>query len=62
MSKYQQVKRIVREYFEALESATPESVASVLKDYVSEDYNWFGVYPFREQKGADAVARYFGFR
>ncbi|CAH0536657.1 ester cyclase [Vibrio marisflavi] len=59
MSKYQQVKRIVREYFEALESATPESVASVLKDYVSEDYNWFGVYPFREQKGADAVAEVF---
>lgn len=56
MSKYQETKRIVRDYFNAMENATSESVASVLKDYVSDDYLWRGVYPFREQKGADAVA------
>lgn len=59
MSKYQETKRIVREYFDAMENATPESVAAVLQDYVSEDYLWRGVYPFREQQGAESVAEVF---
>ncbi|MDB1125045.1 nuclear transport factor 2 family protein [Vibrio algarum] len=59
MSKYREIKRIVLGYFDAMENATPESVASVLKEYVSEDYLWRGVYPFREQQGADAVAEVF---
>ena len=59
MSKYQESKRIVREYFDALERATADTVAAVLKRYVSEDYLWRGVYPFREQQGAEAVAEVF---
>jgi len=31
MSKYQEAKRIVREYFDAMENATHENVAEVLK-------------------------------
>ncbi len=59
MSKYQEIKTIVRNYFEAMENATPETVADVLKAYTSEEYFWRGVYPFREQQGAEVVAETF---
>ena len=59
MSKYQKAKDIVRNYFEALENATPETVTEVLKAHTSDDYLWRGVYPYREQHGADAVAETF---
>lgn len=53
MSKYQESKKIVRQYFEELESASVEDIKSVLKKYMSEDYNFKGVYPFREQQGVE---------
>ena len=59
MSTYQSAKGLVREYFAALECATPNSVAEVLQSYTSPDYDWRGVYPFRELPGADAVAQSF---
>lgn len=59
MSKYQEAKRVVRDYFTAMENATYQNVAEVLKAHTSEDYLWRGVYPFREQKGAQAVADVF---
>jgi hypothetical protein len=59
MSNYQAVKALVRSYFDALEGATPESVGDVLRGYTTEPYRWRGVYPFREQQGAQAVAEGF---
>lgn len=59
MSKYQRTKKIVSAYFDALEKATPDAVADVLKAYTSADYHWRGVYPFRELHGATAVASTF---
>ena len=59
MSNYQAAKTTVRNYFAALESASPETVAEVLKEFTAEDYRWRGVYPFREQCGADVVAERF---
>lgn len=59
MSKYQETKALVRAYFEAMEAATPQTVAGVLRDFTSEDYLWRGVYPFREQQGAQATADVF---
>jgi len=59
MSKYQASKTIVRSYFEAMENASPDTIADVLKEFTGEDYLWRGVYPFREQRGADAVAEIF---
>lgn len=53
MSKYQESKKIVRQYFEELESASVKNVKSVLEKYMSEDYNFKGVYPFREQQGIE---------
>ncbi|WP_420641519.1 nuclear transport factor 2 family protein [Candidatus Leptofilum sp.] len=59
MSKYQTTKKIVRDYFEAMESASPETVGDVLASFTSENYYWRGVYPFRELHGAEAVAKTF---
>ena len=59
MSKYQAAKAIVRNYFAALESATPETVKDVLRSFTAASYRWRGVYPFREQHGIDAVAEIF---
>ena len=59
MSKYQETKALVRAYFEAVEAATPQTVARVLRDFTSEDYLWRGVYPFREQQGSQATADVF---
>ena len=59
MRNYQAAKAIVRSYFEALEQASPETVGDVLKEYMAEDYRWRGVYPFREQQGAQVVAEKF---
>lgn len=59
MSKYQAIKSLVRDYYEAMENASPETVATVLKDFAGEEYRWRGVYPFRELRGAEAVAATF---
>ena len=59
MSKYQAAKAIVRTYFDELENATPETITAVLQKHTSENYQWRGVYPFREQQGATAVSQTF---
>jgi hypothetical protein len=59
LSNYQAAKAIVRDYFAALENATPTSVTAVLQTYTTANYRWRGVYPFRELHGAQAVAETF---
>lgn len=56
MSKYQETKKIVRDYFDELEKSAPENVQSVLEKFTSENYLWRGVYPFREQHDQKSVA------
>ena len=58
-NKYQEAKALVKDYFAAIEAAAPDEVAGVLENYVSDDYLWRGVHPFREQAGAGAVAENF---
>ena len=59
MSKYQEVKEIVRDYFTAMEDAEPGEIKEVLNDYTGDDYKWRGVYPFRKQEGVENVAEKF---
>ena len=59
ITNFQEEKRVVREYFNAIENATQENLAEVLKSHTSEDYLWQGVFPFREQRGSVAVAEVF---
>ncbi|WP_252179872.1 hypothetical protein [Endozoicomonas sp. 4G] len=46
MGQYSEEKQRVPELFTAIESATPDTVKTVLRSYASGSYEWFGVYPF----------------
>ena len=59
MSNYQQAKQTALNYFEALESAGPDTVSDVIEDFTGDHYLWRGVYPFREQHGGRAAAEVF---
>lgn len=59
MSNYQQAKSVVSNYFDALEKASPDDVLNVLKQYISEEYDWRSVYPFRMQNNVQDVAEKF---
>ena len=61
MSKYQEQKKIVGNYFEELEKSNLEDIKDVLNKYTSDNYSWRGVYPFREQNKADDVVEKFWF-
>ncbi len=53
---YMEMKKVVREYYDALEKAETTEVKDVFKKFMTSDYSWKGVYPFRDQEGIDAVA------
>lgn len=59
MSNYQKEKQIIRSYFEEMEKADAGEVKNVMSAYMSENYNFKGVYPFREQTGVDNAADVF---
>ena len=59
MTPYQLAKAIVRQYFDAVEQATAETISDVLSEHTAPEYIWRGVYPFREQQGAAAAAKMF---
>ncbi len=59
MSKFQKAKTVVLSYFDALEKASPQTVANVLREFTAENYHWRSVYPFRQLHGADDVAQTF---
>lgn len=59
MGKYQEIKTLVRQYFEAIEQATPETIYKVLASFTSDNYFWRGIYPFRELQGVEQVAKIF---
>lgn len=59
MGKYTEAKKTVLSYFEAMEQATPDTVAEVLGRHTAEGYLWRGVYPFRVQVGPEAAAAVF---
>lgn len=59
MSDLQENKAIVQNFYKELESAAPDTVADILQRYTSEDYHWYGIHPFGEQNGAEAVAETF---
>jgi hypothetical protein len=56
LSVHQDNKALVLQFYAALEHATPATVAAVLAEYTSEDYQFYGVYPWGELHGAGAVA------
>ncbi|MFT6193344.1 MAG: ketosteroid isomerase-like protein [Cognaticolwellia sp.] len=59
MTNEEKNKNLILEYYQALEQSTPDTVGDVLAQYMSEDCQWYGVHPFNEQKGPQAVNEIF---
>ena len=59
MSTYQDNKAIVLSYYKDLETANADTVGKVVNKYSKPNFKWYGVYPFNEQNGGDAVAEAF---
>jgi hypothetical protein len=59
MKSYQSQKSLILSFYDKLEGADAKSVGKVINQFTKSDYQWYGVYPFNEQKGGDAVAEVF---
>ncbi len=59
MKSFKKEKDLVRAYFADMEAAEAGKVVDVMKNYMSSEYNFKGVYPFREQEGVEAAAEVF---
>lgn len=59
MGNYQNHKSLIRDYYQELESASVETVGKVVEKYTSNDYQWYGMHPFNEQEGSEAVTEVF---
>ncbi len=59
MGRYKEEKIIVKKYMNAMAEANSENVLDIMKEHVAKDYNWKGVYPFREITSVEEVAERF---
>lgn len=59
MKSYQDQKSLILSFYDELEAANADSVRKVISQFTNTDYQWYGVYPFNEQNGGDAVAEVF---
>lgn len=56
---FQAEKKIVRDFYHALDSAEIDGIARVMRQYCASDFLWRGYHPFNEITGPDAVAEAF---
>ena len=59
MSNFQQEKKIVLDYYNALDKSDGNDITNVLKEYITEDYIWRGYHPFNELSKAKDVSELF---
>ncbi len=59
MKSYQDQKSFILSFYDELEAANADSVRKVISQFTNTDFQWYGVYPFNEQNGGDAVAEVF---
>ncbi len=59
MIDFQVEKDVVRAHHAAIARANADTIAAALAERTAPDWLWRGMHPFREQRGADAVARGF---
>lgn len=55
----QNAKRIVLDYYAALESAGPDNIKRTIAPYLAPDYVWRGFHPFGELFGPESVVEQF---
>ena len=56
MSRAQNAKAIVLDYFEKLEAAPTDGASQAIRKFVGADYRFRGVHPFNELEGVEHVA------
>lgn len=54
-----QAKQLVLDHYATLQTATPDTIASILAERTSDDWHWRGMHPFYEQQGASSVSKSF---
>ena len=59
MLNFQSEKRIVREYYSALDRADENDLANVIISYTNKNYIWRGFYPFEIQKNIGTLVKSF---
>ena len=59
MSNFQQEKKTVLDYYNALDKSEGNDITNVLKEYITEDYIWRGYHPFNELSKAKDVSELF---
>lgn len=59
MGKYTEAKNLVWSYYQAMDAAKPEDIATVLAQHMADDYTYKGSYPLRELGNQAAVATEF---
>jgi predicted ester cyclase len=59
MDDLQTAKAVVLAHYEAIASASHETVGAALAANTSSDWHWRGMHPFHERHGAEAVAETF---
>jgi ketosteroid isomerase-like protein len=56
---FQKEKKLVRDYYAALDAAAPDDLAKVMERFVATDARWRGFHPFNELTGPEAVSERF---
>ena len=59
MKSYQNQKALILKYYCEIEAANYKNIEKIIKKFSVPDFQWYGVFPFNEQKGANAVAESF---
>jgi len=59
MKSYQDQKSLILSFYDELEATNADGVGKVISQFTNRDFQWYGVYPFNEQNGGDAVAEVF---
>lgn len=59
ISDLQNAKGIVQGHYTALAQATPDTVSDILARTLSPACHWYGMHPFHEQTGPEAIAQSF---
>ena len=59
MERYQEHKTLILNYYRELEDANLDTVGKVVQKYAAPDIHWYGVHPFHEQHGSEAIVETF---
>lgn len=59
MTAYQEHKALIQAYYQELDRASADTVGKVVEAHTSSDYHWYGVHPWNEQTGSEAVVETF---